>query len=64
MSPDVQSRDVTRGHGAGVGGTCSRHGDRGKRNLFGARGRWLVGGLSEKEPSKAPLPRLRLEPPQ
>jgi len=64
MSPDVQSRDVTTGRGAGVGGTCSRQGDCGKRNLFGTRGRWLVGGLSEKEPSKAPLPRLRLEPPQ
>ena len=49
MSPDVQSRDVTTGRGAGVGGTCSRQGDCGKRNLFGTRGRWLVGGLSEKE---------------
>jgi len=45
-------------------GDRSRRGHGGKRNLFApVAGRLLV-GLSEREPSKAPMPRLRLEPPQ
>ena len=45
-------------------GDRSRRGHGGKRNLFAPVAGRLVAGLSEREPSKAPMPSLRLEPPQ
>ena len=61
-APQADCRCLTSG--APDSGDRRRRGHGGKRNLFAPVPRRLLAGLSEEEPSKAPMPRLRLEPPR